>query len=297
MEAAAPRPSPLEALRRALPGLPDRLRAAGRFVAEHEYDAATRSMRELAGTAGLQPASFTRLAQALGHAGWEEFRAELVEAKRPELAGRFSSRARSRPQRRTRRSECLDTVADALDVDARGLAAIDAGEITRASEVLHSAARIWVAGFRSCRSVAVLLHYQLRLFRPDDVRLVGGTGPEDCDFGAFRSDDALVLVGFAPYSRASVLTRAAANAAGCRLIALADAPCAPICDGADHVLLFDAAATPAFFPSLTGAMALAQGLAAAVYLRGGKRSAERLCQSEARLKALSQYVAETDGGR
>jgi DNA-binding MurR/RpiR family transcriptional regulator len=296
MDAVAPRPSPLEGLRRSLPHLPDRLRAAGRFVAENEYDAATRSMRELAGTAGLQPASFTRLAQALGHSGWDAFRAELVEAKRPDAAGPFSTRARSRPQRRTRRDECLETVAEALEVDARGLSGIDAAEITRASQVLHAAPRIWVAGFRSCRSVAVLLHYQLRLFRPDDIRLVGGTGPEDCDFGAFQSDDALVLIGFAPYSRASVLTRAAANAAGCRLIAVVDAPSAPICDGADHVLLFDAAATPAFFPSLTGAMALVQGLAATVYLRGGKRSAERLCQSEARLAALSQYVAETDSG-
>lgn len=296
MDAALAKPSPLEALRRSLPSLPDRLRAAGRFVAENEYDAATRSMRELAGTAGLQPASFTRLAQALGHAGWDEFRAELVEAKRPEPAGPFSSRTRSRPRRRTRPDECLDTVSEALEVDARGLSGIDATEISRASEVLHDAPRIWVAGFRSCRSVAVLLHYQLRLFWPDDVRLVGGTGPEDCDFGAFRSDDALVLIGFAPYSRASVLTRAAANAAGCRLIAVADTPSAPICEGADHVLLFEAAATPAFFPSLTGAMALVQGLAAAAYLRGGKRNAERLRQSEARLAALSQYVAETDGG-
>ena len=72
------------------------------------------------------------------------------------------------------------------------------------------ARRIWIAGFRSCRSVAELLNYELRLFRPDDVQLVGGSGPEDLDFGAFRSGDAVVVIGFAPYSTASVeSTRAA----------------------------------------------------------------------------------------
>src|SRR5205085_5243291 len=63
---------PLERLRLALPGLPGRLREAGRFIARNDFDATTRSMRDLAATAGLQPASFTRLAQALGHTGWDD---------------------------------------------------------------------------------------------------------------------------------------------------------------------------------------------------------------------------------
>jgi len=53
--------------------------ARGRaFVAANDYDATTRSMRELAARAGADPASFNRLAQALVF-GWDEFARRLTE--------------------------------------------------------------------------------------------------------------------------------------------------------------------------------------------------------------------------
>jgi DNA-binding MurR/RpiR family transcriptional regulator len=140
--------------------------------------------------------------------------------------------------------------------------------------------------------VAQLLHYQLRLFRPDTVRLVGGASPEDLDFGAFRAGDAVVIVGFAPYSRSSVLAAHAAREAECTLIALADTPSAPMAEGADHLLLFDAATAPGFFPSLTGAITSAQALAAATFALGGDAAQTRLRETEGRLAAMSQYVPD-----
>ena len=164
--------------------------------------------------------------------------------------------------------------------------------MARAARALHAARRIWIAGFRSCRSVAELLNYQLRLFRPDAVQLVGGSGPEDLDFGAFRAGDAVIVIGFAPYSTASVLSARAAHRSG----ASADRDCrrvtAPMAEGADHVLLFEAAASPGFFPSLTGAIAIAQSLAAVTFALGGAGAKQRLEETEARLAAMSQYVAE-----
>src|SRR5258706_14133166 len=78
----------------ALPSLPMRLQQVGGFVAANDYDATTRSMRELAATAGADPASFTRLAQALGYSGWDELRAALTEARRPAQPSPLSGRAR-----------------------------------------------------------------------------------------------------------------------------------------------------------------------------------------------------------
>src|SRR5665647_534044 len=85
-----PKSSPLHELCSALPSLPMRLREVGRFVAANDYDATTRSMRELAAAAGADPASFTRLAQALGYSGWDELRAALTEARRPAQPSPFS---------------------------------------------------------------------------------------------------------------------------------------------------------------------------------------------------------------
>ena len=142
------------------------------------------------------------------------------------------------------------------------------------------ARRIWIAGFRSCRSVAELLNYQLRLFRPDEVQLVGGSGPEDLDLGAFQRGDAVVVIGFAPYSTASVLSARAAHDSGATLIAIADTVAAPMAEGADHLLLFEAAASPGFFPSLTGAIAIAQSLAAVTFVLGGAAAKRRLEETE-----------------
>jgi len=283
------KPSPLSELCSALPSLPSRLQQVGRFVAANDYDATTRSMRELASVAGADPASFTRLAKAIGYSGWDELRAALTEARRPEQSSPFSGRAKGR---RAGPNPEMSLISDKLEAEAAGLARISPGAVAGAAKALHGARRIWIAGFRSCRSVAELLNYQLRLFRPDSVQLVGGSGPEDLDLGAFRNGDAVVVIGFAPYSTASVLSARAAHTSGATLIAIADKVAAPMAEGADHLLQFEAAASPGFFPSLTGAIAIAQSLAAATFMLGGVGAKRRLEETEARLADTSQYVAE-----
>jgi DNA-binding MurR/RpiR family transcriptional regulator len=269
--------------------LPLRLREVGRFVAANDYDATTRSMRDLATVAGADPAAFTRLAKAIGYSGWDELRAALTEARRPAQSSPFSRRAKGR--RQGPKSE-ISLVADKLEAEAAGLARISSGSVAGAARTLHASRRIWIAGFRSCRSVAELLNYQLRLFRPDSVQLVGGSGPEDLDLGAFRGGDAVVVIGFTPYSTASVLSAGAAHVAGAALIAITDRVAAPMAEGAEHALLFESASSPGFFPSLTGAIAVAQSLAAVTFMLGGAGAKRRLEETEARLAATSQYVAE-----
>ncbi len=281
--------SPLNKLCIALPSLPMRLQQVGRFVAANDYDATTRSMRDLAAEAGADPAAFTRLAKALGYSGWDGLRAALTEARRPEQPTPFSGRTR---RRRQGPNSDVSLVADKLEAEAAGLSRISPGTVAGAAKALRAAQRIWIAGFRSCRSVAELLNYQLRLFMPDTVQLVGGSGPEDLDLGAFRAGDAVVVIGFAPYSTASVLSARAAHRCGACLIAITDTVAAPVAEGADHLLLFEAAASPGFFPSLTGAIAIAQSLAAVTFVLGGLGSKRRLEETEVRLAAMSQYVSE-----
>ena len=117
-------------------------------------------------------------------------------------------------------------------------------------------------------------------------------GPEDLDLGAFRAGEAIVVIGFAPYSTASVLSARAAHISGTTLIAIADRVSAPMAEGAEHLLLFEAASSPGFFPSLTGATAIAQSLVAATFMLGGATAKRRLEETEARLADTLQYVTE-----
>ena len=202
--------SPLSELRIALPSLPLRLQEVGRFVAANDYDATTRSMRDLAAEAGADPAAFTRLAKAIGYSGWDELRAALTEARRPSQTSPFSGRAKGR---RHGPNADVTLITDKLEAEAAGLPRISAHAIADAARTLHDAKRIWITGYRSCRSVAELLNYELRLFRPEQVQIVGGSGPDDLDLGAFRPGEAVIVIGFLPYTqcqrprRASRLSR------------------------------------------------------------------------------------------
>jgi DNA-binding MurR/RpiR family transcriptional regulator len=284
--------SPLAVLCGAPPSLPAHLLKVGQFAAANDFDAET-SMRELASFAGADLAWFTRRAQALGHSGWDALRNALIEARRPAPPTPFSERVTDAAKAPRRQSQDIARLLSrVLHSDAPRLGRIEPAGVAAASRALRAARRIWVAGFRRCRSVAELLSDQLRLFRADDVRPVAGSGPEDLDFGAFRSSDAVVMFGFAPYSRASVLTARALHRAGSTFVAIARSPAAPMAEGADHLLIYKAALSPGFFPSRTGAVAIAHSLAAATFAMGAASARRCLKNSKARLAATSQYVAE-----
>src|SRR5438105_15684210 len=120
------RPSPLSELCSALPSLPSRLQQVGRFVAANDYDATTRSMRELATVAGADPAAFTRLAKAIGYSGWDELRAALTEARRPEQSSPFSGRAKGR---RRGPNAATSLVSGKREAEAPGLKRISCGSV------------------------------------------------------------------------------------------------------------------------------------------------------------------------
>src|SRR3954469_25337615 len=136
------KPSPLSELCSALPSLPSRLQQVGRFVAANDYDATTRSMRDLATVAGADPAAFTRLAKAIGYSGWDELRAALTEARRPAQSSPFSARAKS--GRRGPNPE-ISLVEAKLEAEAAGLNRISSASVASAAKALHAARRIWIA--------------------------------------------------------------------------------------------------------------------------------------------------------
>src|SRR3546814_12868995 len=77
--------------------LPAQLQAAARYVLDRPREVALLYMREQARQAGVQPATMTRLAKALGLGGYDELRQAYRHALRGEAAGFLGkSEARSR---------------------------------------------------------------------------------------------------------------------------------------------------------------------------------------------------------
>jgi hypothetical protein len=165
---AATEISPLNELCSALPSLPMRLQQVGRFVAANDYDATTRSMRDLAAEAGADPAAFTRLAKGAGL-----FRMGRAARRLDRGAPAGAIRRRSRAHQGRRRGPIpTSRWSPTSSKPKRQVLRASRRRDRRGGQGPARAQRIWIAGFRSCRSVAELLNYQLRLFRPDD----GATG-------------------------------------------------------------------------------------------------------------------------
>jgi DNA-binding MurR/RpiR family transcriptional regulator len=263
--------------------LPPRLADAARYIAAHPFDAVSTPMRALARQTGHSPSTFTRLAQGLGHAGWDELRAVLIDQTRRERsAAPFSEWPLS--------ASVPETIARAMvTADAKALAAIDTAALGVAAALIEQAPRIFVAGFRSCHAPAHLFYYLYRLFRPEVSLLGAAGGVLDLEVGGLRRDDVMMLICFDPYSRDLLLTARAARAAGCAIIAVADRESAPIVEEATQVLLFSTI-SPGFFPSLTACNALLQALAALLYARAGQEGRAQLKHTEARIEAHTAYI-------
>ena len=280
----------LDQLALAAKDLPPRQASVARYVLGHNFEATTSPMRALAKASGETPATFTRLAQSLGLSGWDELRAALTAQTREGL-----DHARNAPFS-SRGVGIADSglVGDMIRSDAANLSTLSSSGMAQAALVLEQAPRVLIAGFRSCFGPASLLHYLYRLFRTD-VMLIGGPGGIlDLELGALRPDDAVIVFGFDPYSRDSLLTAKAAASAGCRTVAIVDDAAAPIATDADVALVFGME-SPGFFPSLTACVSLVQALATLLYARSGDEGRHTLQETEKRIESHNAYVADSGG--
>lgn len=275
----------MERLSLAARDLPPKRAAIAQFIVDNAFEAATSPVRRLAKRSGSIPATFTRLAQALGFAGWEELREELVNETRRELT---ESRQGPYSSRKVVGGGGPGIVTMCLETDMNEVAALDTTQMGRAAAVLEQASRVKIAGFRSCHSPASLFYYLYSLFRPD-VSLIGVSGGVlDLELNGLTRGDVVVVFGFEPYSRDSLLTALAAKEAGCEIVAIVDSATCQIAEHATVKLLFGTS-SPSYFPSLIACIALIQALAALLYVRAGDAGRERLSEAERRIERHSQY--------
>lgn len=263
-------------------------RIAASFVLRRPEDVAIVSMRTLAAHAGVQPATFVRLARVLGFASWEEFKEPFVERMRkaPDL---YSVRAA--------RFAGLDPGGSLVDEVHRGQLATlqttrslnDSASFIAAAEAFDSARRVFIAGFRTCFGPAYAFAYVYRLFRPDIVLLSGMGGSLEAELRAVGEADLVCITGFMPYSRETVIVSEHAARRGATLVAITDSPAAPFAREA-RVTLSYSTEGQSFFPSMVSAWALTEQLLDVIVARGGTEVIERLKSAEVQLQALGVFV-------
>lgn len=252
------------------------LQRAARWVREHPAELSLQSMRESARAAGVSAASMTRLAQALGFAGFEAMREPVIDAART-LADVHALSDAPPPDSALARRQAAN-LASVVRLNPPEALDAAAAAVLAAREVLF-------VGQRASFGMAYHLHYTCDWLRPG-TRLAADPGGAWLDaVAALETTDLLVAVGQAPYAAATVQALALAQAREVSVLALTDGLTSPLAQAARHVLLFDTA-SPAFFHSMVGVQALAEALVDAVARLGGEPVMRRL---RTRQQALQRH--------
>jgi DNA-binding MurR/RpiR family transcriptional regulator len=269
------------------PTLSPQIQAAARYVVDHPNEVVIRSMRALAEMAGAQPATFVRLAQQLGHAGWPDLKAAFAE----EL-GLHGDRYGPRAKNLAKRGPDADLVGELFDAQRRNLDLTEvqcAASLRQAARAFKRATAVHIAGFRASFPIACSLAYAYRLFR-DSVHLIDGhAGGLEMQLRPIERRDCVVVISFAPYSRESMLVIEAAKAAGARVVALTDSSASPLALAADVQVLFSAA-SPSFFPSVAAAVAVTEALLELLVADAGADVSKLIDQAERRLFDSGAYL-------
>jgi len=218
--------------------MPPRMRKVGTYVLDHPEDVALLSMRELARRAGVPPANMTRFAQRLGYTGYDEMRGLFAASIRGRVSD-FGVRAGELAARRERLGEptLARSLANALIERVAALAEPERLEaIVDAAALLAGARHILCLGHRSCYAPAYHFAYVAGLYGAP-TRLLdapGGIGVDGLNTAA--SDDVMLAVSFAPYTRVTVEIAITAHELGLPIVAVTDSHASPLAQIASHAV-------------------------------------------------------------
>lgn len=265
---------------------PELLRAA-RWIEHHPREVALRSMRECARQAGLRPATFTRLAQAMGFDGFEALRARCQETLAP--PGGYAARARALQATAKEHADWLETLNEAQYANSASIAGVNRrAQFEHAADLMLAASHVYFLGLRASHGLAFQLYYTYGLVAGNGVLVQGVGGTFADQLAQLERGDVLVAVSLAPYTRETVEAVEQAREQGAKVVALTDSQLSPLARDASEVLLFRAE-SPSFFHSMVGGLALAEALVAAVAVRGGRKVLDRLAAVQRKLAAHGAY--------
>jgi len=268
----------------------DRLSATERRLADTvlacQGDLASYSATELAGRAGVSKATAARFFRRLGYRDFTEARLQ-ARSQRGWGSPLFQLAGVSDPARKAGNFG-LHLTQDLQNI-TRTLEGLRSDAVGEAIDRLSQAPHLWVAGFRNSYALAHYARGLLIQVKPD-VRLlpVGGQSLAE-DLASVEPGDALLLIAF---RRRPVLLRdlvAATQRAGATTILITD-PSAAVTANLAPVVLRCHNRGIALFDSYAAAVSLLTFLCAAVGLRLGRESADRLERIESLHRDLDALV-------
>ena len=245
-----------ERISQSYPKLSEKLRVAADYVAENPIEIATRSLRSVAGSSGVSPATYSRLARALGYADYEEMRED----------GRASVGRRLVPfSDRTVRDGQLEPVIDAL----------------------HAARYVLLVGSLGSSGFMDYLGYLAHWFNANWF-VAGRNGtPLAASMSRLDGRDVVVVLTKAPYARRTILALRAARRQSVLTVVITDSYTSPALEFADHPFIVPAE-RPQFFSSYAATLVLFETIISMLLARRGDDAEELIRLAENQIHNLGE---------
>ena len=277
-------------LAEAYSALSPQLKLAAGYVLEHPMAIAFQSIRKSAAAAEVTPSTLMRLAKRLGFESYELFREvfqSAVQAGPVELSGKASQLRHLASQ--TDDQVFLDVGDAAFDNIGRLFTADNQGRVREAAQMLLTARKVAVLGFRDTFACAYHFAYVGQIAMPNLHLIRGLEGGLLTELDHFNEQDVVVAFGFEPYCAETVRALEMTRLNGVRAIVVTDTLRSPLVPGAQ--MTFNLAnTTPHFFPSILSAITLIEAILAECVAYGPDQLVNNVSRFEQRMRQMGAYV-------
>ena len=271
-------------------GLSAKLQAAADYVVANPVDVATRSLRSISGSTGLAPATFSRLARALGFDSYEELR----ELSRNAVGQQFISF--SNKAERLQKEKELPGTAPFLHRQAQActgnidalVQGIDVARMEQAVELLHRARNVTLFGAFGATGIIEYMAYMGNYFAPNWF-ISGRMGASLSSSMAHLTErDVLLVLTTTPFARRSILAAEMARERGADVVVITDNHACPALKYAT-VGLIHSTDSPQFFSSYVATLVLIETIIGMLVKRAGPAAQKRIKDVEARNHRLGEF--------
>ncbi len=236
---------------------------------------------------GVSEASVVRCCRRLGFQGFRDFQSALRQIGRAPLS-RVSRVEIVAGKRRPLAALIDDVISNDIENLRATQGQLDHALILQVAEMLWRARTIYVIGVRSAHSIAVFLHFALRLLGRNSRLLTPGIGDVPEQLVDVGRHDVAVAVSFERYARATVELFEACVARGAAGVAITDKPTSPLTDHAKAILMCRTHYLT-FIDSYVAPLSLANAILTVLAVRRRRAATRSLARMEEAWDMMSTY--------
>lgn len=273
-------------------GLSEKLRIAAKFVAENPVDVATRSLRSVASTSGVSPATFSRLARALGYNDYEQMREdgrEAVERKLSPMSERAHALRIAASEQES--ATILQHQAAACITNIENLhSTLDPQRLDAAVQKLHDARTVLLIAAMGSAGVMDYFNYMAQWFKAN-WKTVGRNGTElSPSLSRLGPTDVVFALSKSPYARRTIAALELAKKSGATTIVITDSRTSPALRFSDYGFV-TATESPQFFSSYAATIVLMEAIVSMLLARAGPDADKMIRAAEIQIDRLGESWA------